>query len=319
MTDPLISDDQHQCQTVVDKLVSFAKEHGSRQQYKEALGAYLPTSPIYDFLEGRIQHPSVTYLRLAEITESDEKERISKEVGERRTRLGAKVNQVVSEVTREVLANSKLESLYGKVINWTRDDDERRLYEEKLLTHAYNHLLALPASDKEQKRKQVTDLAHGMIIIKHALPLAWHIELEWHDAEDVAGLDRDVLLQYVSLFPSTGLAQVIQGFLGLKMHSENSESADRNGNDAAEAVALNNEERLLFLDVISLSLNPRPQSHADFVQDGLSDASESALAHRFVAQYYLDDEEYEGCVELSRTAMNLLQQESHNSGMILQQ
>ena len=109
---------------MVDHAVEHAKHNGSRRDYKNALRElYLPTSTIYDFLEGRVPHPGFTYTRLAEITEAEETERINREIGERRTRLGAKIGQVSAEVTREVFAQSDLETIYTEIINWTRDDD----------------------------------------------------------------------------------------------------------------------------------------------------------------------------------------------------
>lgn len=229
--------------------MSFAKEHGSRLQYTQALEVYLPTSPVFEFLEGRIQSPAVTYLRLAEITEADEVERINKEVGERRTRLGAKVSQVVNEVRREVFSSSNLENLYQSVIDWTSNDEERRLYEEKLLQHAYDHLISLPWDQKASKRGQVINLAHGMVIIKHPWKLAWHIELEWHDASDVGQLGHDTLLLYARLFPVTGLACVIQGYLGVKAVDDQDEDQEGGPKLADQVANLNKDERLFFLDV----------------------------------------------------------------------
>jgi superkiller protein 3 len=57
-------------------------------------------------MEGRIPHPSITYTKLAEMTETEEKEKINKEIANRRSRLGAVLGQVKLEVKREVLAAS---------------------------------------------------------------------------------------------------------------------------------------------------------------------------------------------------------------------
>ncbi len=243
--------DQHECQTVINKLVSFTKEHGTRSEYKNTLEVLLPTSPIYDFLEGRVQSPALTYTRLAEITEGEEKERINKEIGERRTRLGAKLGQVTADVMREVLAHSKLEDLYQNIIDWSSDDELRRSYEEKLFQHAYDLLIVLPKEEKLWKRSQVTKLAHDMVIIKHPYELAWTLELEWNDIEDLGTLDRGVLMDFVSFFPKSGLSKVIQSLLG-SIQVEAIQLADRTDGECdkkEEVKTLSTEERLLILAV----------------------------------------------------------------------
>ena len=96
-------DDKYKCQDVVDKFLGWVKKEGTRLQNRQALEIILPSSPIYDYLEGRVPHPSHTYQTIAQATEFEEKERINKEIGERRTRLGAKIGQVTLEVKREVI------------------------------------------------------------------------------------------------------------------------------------------------------------------------------------------------------------------------
>lgn len=173
------ADDRHRCQTSIDKLIDFTRKFGTKAQYACALAVQLPTSPIYEFLEGRLPHPSLTYTRIAEIAEAAETERINKEIGERKTRLGARIVEVTMEVKREVYERSELEDLYQHIIDWTNEDELRRAYEEKLLQHAYDTLVVLPREKKADKREQVMKLAHGMVIIKHPFLLAWQIELEW--------------------------------------------------------------------------------------------------------------------------------------------
>ena len=102
--------------------MKFAKKHGTRIQQKKSLELQLPSCPLYDYLEGRIPRPPLTYLRLIEITESQEKEFINKEIGDRRTRLGARIDQVTLEVKREAFKRSELEELYRGMVNWSHED-----------------------------------------------------------------------------------------------------------------------------------------------------------------------------------------------------
>ncbi|KAF2470489.1 uncharacterized protein BDR25DRAFT_35240 [Lindgomyces ingoldianus] len=178
------SDDAHRSQSAVDKLVDFARKHGTKLQYSHALKTQLPTSPVYPFLEGRFPSPSAIYIRLAEVNEEYEAERIAKLIGARRARLGATLGNVTEEVKREVYEKSELEDIYENVINWTNDDELRREYEEKLLQRVYDTLMVMPTGKKAAKRDKVMKLAHDMVVIRHPFLLAWEIELEWgHAAE----------------------------------------------------------------------------------------------------------------------------------------
>lgn len=95
-------DERPRCIAVFDKIVPFTQQHGTKAQYKNSLQLLLPGSPLFDFLEGLIPRPDQTYLKLADMIETEETERINKEIANRRSRLGAVYGQVVTEVRREV-------------------------------------------------------------------------------------------------------------------------------------------------------------------------------------------------------------------------
>lgn len=78
---------------------------------KQALNILLPTSSLYDFLEGVIPRSDQTYLKLAEMIETEEKEYINKEIGNRRSRLGAVYGRVKTEVEREVWGASPVRAV----------------------------------------------------------------------------------------------------------------------------------------------------------------------------------------------------------------
>ncbi len=91
-------EDRAQCQNVIDKYELFAKKHGTKPQYRRALELILPTSTLYPVLEGQIMQPNLTYRRILESAEAEEKEWVNTQIGERRTRLGAKIDQVTRQV-----------------------------------------------------------------------------------------------------------------------------------------------------------------------------------------------------------------------------
>ncbi|RPA93643.1 protein prenylyltransferase [Choiromyces venosus 120613-1] len=179
------TDDRTKCQTVVDKLVPFVKVKGTVAQRKRALRVLLPESPIFGYLEGRIPHPSHTLEKLIHLVEGEEKEKINKEIAKRRSRLGAVLAQVTLDVKREVYSDSPLEELYQELINWSDDEEVRRVTDSKLLQHCYEKLLAFPEEKKTALRSRVWKLAEGLVILKYPYELAWYIMIEWKDCENI--------------------------------------------------------------------------------------------------------------------------------------
>ena len=297
--------DIHRCQTAVNKLTSFAKDHGTRSQCKQALEVLLPTSSVYSYLEGRIPHPSYTYQQLAEIIETEEKERINREIGERRTRIGARVGQVTVDVKREVFAQSQLEEIYGNIIDWSDNDEIRREYEEKLLARAYEVLTVSSAGEKKDKRASVMKYAHGMVIIKHPYKLAWRLELEWKDFENLKDLDAGILREYIDFFANDGLSKVLKGYLcseisPFPLRADEDKQTNANEDEETEE-ALDVEDRLVTMT------------------DGLQDAEDSLLAHRLMSEYYLHIEEHQAAIDTARNALKILSNESSQSGLPFQE
>lgn len=295
------ADDQHRCQTAIDKFTKFAKSNASPIQYKRALSVLLPGSPIFEFLEGRIQHPSLTYTRLADITETEEKQRINKEIGERRTRLGARIGQVTAEVKREVFLMSDLEELYKNVIDWTNDDEIRREYEQKFLQRMYDTLVVLPNEQKPEKRDQVLEAARGMVIVKHPFLLAWTVHIEWNDLAVIQDLDVGILREYLEFFPETSLGKVLYAYLECEISPfpapPKVENDDKDGKEEAK---MSQDDRLFLMS------------------EGLEDGNTSVLAHRLVSDYYLHLEEYQSVVEVTRAGMKLLTADVVKSGLEMQ-
>jgi superkiller protein 3 len=258
-------------------------------------------------LTGRIQPAALTYTRLAEIIEAEEKERINKEIGERRTRIGARIGQVKVDVKREVFAKSNLEEVYQGVIDWSNDDEVRREYEEKLLNRLYDALKVAPAEQKDEKRVRFQTLAEGMVIIKHPCLLAWDKTIEWKDCEDIATLDVGVLREFIDFFPMHGLAEVLRGYLG-------SEIAPFPPPPKPQVIDADSESESDGLDGIPLE---NPEDRLVLITEGIQKSPQSLLAHRLAAEYLLFLEEYSDTVEVARTALKNLALESRESGLKL--
>ncbi len=291
-------DDRNRCQAVLDKYTSDAKKYGSRTQLKHSLEVYLPTGPLYEYLEGRIPQPAHIYVKIADLVEAEEKEKTNTEIGQRRTRLGAKIDQVTVDVKREVLEGSQLEDLYGAIVDWTHEEEVRRQYEEKLLQRVHDHLAVLPAQKKGKKMAQVQQLAEGLVILKHPFLLAWSIKLEWSDVEEIKELDVGLLREHISLFPDEGRSKVLKGFLESDMSPFPKPSEilndETNGTDSDPLSA---EDRLILMS------------------EGMEESSSSVLANRIMAEYYLYLEEYESSAALARQGRARIQADANISGL----
>ena len=295
------TDDAHRCQSTIDKLQSFVKQDGNSAQIKRALQVLLPSSPVYSFLEGRIPHPSNTYVRLAEITEEEESQKIKTEINERRTRLGAGgIGQVTTAVRQEIFGQSDLEGLYQEVIDWSNDDEVRRQYEEKLLQRAYDSLLLLPSEQKTSKLDQVLTLAEGMVIIHHPFQLAWDLVLETRDLDSLQDLDANILREYVAVFPVSGVGKVLRAWLSSELSPFPALAKSEDANAEQPEPPMSAEDRLVAMT------------------EGLSKAEQSPFVHRLVGDYFLHLEEHQTAAETARSGARVLSMESAKLGMSLQ-
>jgi superkiller protein 3 len=296
------AEDAHRCQTIIDKMVGFVKQNGTSAQQKRALRVTLPGSPVYDFLEGRLPHPTLGFTRIAEITEREEAQRIKTEINNRRTRIGARVGQVTTEVKREVFSESELEELYESIINWTVEDEIRREYEEKLLLRAYEHLLVLPTDQKSQKLDQVLSIAEGMVIIHHAFQLAWDLVLETRDFDNLQDLDANILREYVTLFSDSGLGRILKAWLSSELcpfpPPKKSEEEKSEDNEAPEILSA--EDRLAMMT------------------DGVNKSENSPFVYRLACDYFLYLDEHQTVVETSRAGLQVLSTQSTKLSMSLQ-
>lgn len=283
------AEDRLQCQAVIDKYELFAKRHGSPPQYRRALELILPTSNLYPTLEGRVLQPSLAYQRILESAQAEEKEWVNSQIGERRTRIGSKIDQVTQQVKYEAVNKFQVEEKYAAVIDWTRDDDARHDLEQKLFQRMYDNLLVHPSETKSEQRDKVINMANGMVIIKQPYPLAWKIALEWVDAENIDEWDVNIFREYIGYFPDEGLSKILRGFLDSDASPFPRVATDEDEQDNGEETS----GRLTEADQLIL------------MNEGLEDASDSLLGHRILAYTYLRLEEWQSAVDIARKAQNL--------------
>ncbi|KAI5286919.1 Superkiller protein 3 [Ascosphaera aggregata] len=315
--------DADKCKNIIDHYVSFVRKNGSRPEYKNALLLQLPTSPYYHFLEGAVPDPNHTFTRVIEIAEAEEKDFINREIGERRTRIGATIDRVVIEVKREAFQKSQLDDLYRNAVNWISDDETRYNYEEKLLQRAYDYLSVLPSEEKLAKRKEVIKLAQDMVIIKHPYELAWNITLEWQDFEEIAHMDVNILRGYIKFFSDSGLAKVLRGYLksGICPFTH----LDKDFEDSTERANESDEPQPPENDPdTDLSQDHGDETIANdqlllLMAEGLEQCPNSILAHRIMSEMYLSLQEWESVADVCRKAINLSTQLISETGLDYQE
>ncbi|KAK0725376.1 hypothetical protein B0H67DRAFT_480923 [Lasiosphaeris hirsuta] len=310
------SNDIPKCADVVTKFVDYARAQGDRQQYVEALDLILPESPVYPALEGRVPHPAKTYEIQAQIVETEEKKRINILIGERRTRIGARVSEVTLEVKREVYHQSRLSYVFQQIINWSVDDEVRRTYEEKLLKYCYERLTFWPAGEqKEHEAAIVQKLANDMVIIKHPFKFAWDIAINWQDHKEISQWDVNFLRQYCVFFPDSDLNRVIMGFLTSAVSpfpQETVQKGEPTPTDESEDESLDDEDGGARTTYIPITEEDRLL----MMTEGIG--TDSLFAYRLMGEYYQYLEENESNSELMRKALGYLKLERVKAGLSFQ-
>ncbi|EPS42388.1 hypothetical protein H072_3606 [Dactylellina haptotyla CBS 200.50] len=303
----LLLDDRWKFDTIAGKLLPFVETRGTRGQQRKALELHLPESPLYEYLQGSDQQaplqPDIGYQRLAEIIEAEEKELMNSQIASRKSRLGATERSVTVQVKQEVWKKSPLQDIYTKIINWTKDDQIRRDSEAKQLKLGYSYLEVLAAADKPAQREKVLEWARGIVILKVPYELAWKIEIEWQDVDNIGDYDVSTLRNYVDLFPNSGLATVLRAYLDSEISPFPAIEAEEDEEDEGG---------------VSLIQEIGPDERLDFIIDGLERDKSSVLGHRILGEYYLLLSEYENAVDTCRKGLTAAARQSYISGLKLQ-
>ncbi|KAI5293987.1 Superkiller protein 3 [Ascosphaera acerosa] len=337
------------CSNALRIYANHAKAHGSAAQYRDALLLQCPTAPYYSLTAafGHAPDPAQTFARAIEVAEADEREFVNREIGERRTRIGARLDLVVAEVKREAFARSRLDTLYRDAINWTRDDAVRYVYEEKLFQRAQELLLALPAGSREKaaKRDEVARLARDMVVIKRPYQPAWDVVLEWENAETLAAYDVNLLRQYMQFFDDAGLAKVLEGFLRSSISPfppleedeaeedagdgivKKKKRAKKGGKTAVQSPEHEQQDASGEADVAPTETTEGDDTTAEqpsatdvlfLMTEGLDLCPTSILAHRILGEFYAHLEEWESAADIARKAIRLASQLVADTGVDLQ-
>ncbi|KIJ18985.1 hypothetical protein PAXINDRAFT_109465 [Paxillus involutus ATCC 200175] len=312
------SGDAIKCAETLQKLISTRRNHGTRQQVVNALYYLLPDSPLYATLsnlpppdptnptststfdtQAAIHNSLPVIEEIISFTERDEELFIKNEFDRRRTRLGGpSPDQLKKNIGVEVWGTSKLPLLYQEVLNHPSTSDEfRRFIEAKLIQYKQQYFYAMPttSSEKAALGLELDELVNGVVLLGVPDERSWSIFLEGKDSDTISGYSLDHLRQYMGLFPTTLLAQLLKGYF---LRTGTPLFEDNGGEDDDEHV------------------NPTPEDRDpfDIIMDAFSSLSDSLLANRIVTEVYLQELDYPGAINVAESGLELVRRHEQNTG-----
>ncbi|OLL22126.1 Superkiller protein 3 [Neolecta irregularis DAH-3] len=301
-------DDKDKCFAVIDKTCNISNKYGNEDLQLGALVTKSPESPFFVYLEDRLPHPSITYAAIIDISEKNEKDTMNKEIAKRRSRLGARMEDVVKDVTREILLKSKLDNLYQNLVNWSYDETVRREVEEKILERGYRLLNSLPSAMKGEQCLKVQEWAKGLVILKAPVELAWLIYLDWKDIERIGllngrgffsnirgDLDKNILHDFSDLFPKHPLTRILA-----TLYRSNLNPFPRATTDSEDSTP--KDAPLLVEDIV------------DDVMNELQSCSQYILAYRILSDMLSHIRDYQSISETCKDALDLLNKRTVDTG-----
>ncbi|KAH9947609.1 TPR-like protein [Amylocystis lapponica] len=313
--------DATKCAETLQKFIELRRdpEKSTQMQLADALALLLPDSPLYPVLstlsppdptnpdststfaiQTAVHNSLPTLEELVALCEHEEETTIDREVAKRRTRLGASgPEQLQREVSREVLASSRLPNLYNEVLNHPNTSDElRRSTESRLLRHRQRYLYVLPAAGEAAAQKtkvaaELEDLVNGMVLLGVQDDLAWSLFIEAKDAGSIDMYGLDILRQLVELFPSLSLAKLVKGYFGYMGVPVSEDDED----SAAVGQAAGQQDD--FVDVVI---------------DAFGRLPDSLLAHLAMEEIYQHESDLENAIKVAESGLGLVKRTEQNNG-----
>lgn len=213
----------------------------------------------------------------------------------------------------------KLPELYKKIIDWTHDDEKRYKYEGQLLSYRYELLRVSPENSKSELRKEIYEMASGMVLVNTSSVLAWKITIEWEDKAELADYDPTLLLKFIYKFPQERLSKTLMGyfrsdispygpsllekdpFTGKNIRSNS--VTNSKPKDLAQGELIQ-DESVEFEDDIGYQTESFSLSFIlESLTDGLSD--ESLLSYRILGAFYIHIREYESASDIGNRGLKL--------------
>ncbi|EPY51184.1 ski complex TPR repeat subunit Ski3 [Schizosaccharomyces cryophilus OY26] len=310
----MTANESEKCLNFVNKYLELIRGEGSKADQMKALSLLTPSQgDLYQFLEGRIEPVQSLYMQMADLQESLDHDYYQREVNKRKSRLGARIDQVIRDVEKEIINNSPIENIYMEIINWSQDDEIRRLTETKLL---YMYLKRLYASDSKEKaiwRNKVWELVQGMITLHIPEQTAWTIYLEWQDHSHVDQLNPIEIKEFCNLFSESPLSKALVAIQSSDYWMETHSPKEKESEDSAskgDEIDNENQSNGNFL--------PQDQVLALLTQ-AYQECPHSLLIAEVYTQYCVYLKEYTDVVQLSSSALDLLKKLESDTGLHYQE
>lgn len=213
--------------------------------------------------------------------------------------------------------------MYQKIIDWSESLEVRRMYESKLLHHAWETLLVCASEDKEVRRDKVWRLALGMVVLNLPEELAWMICLDWRDFETIGtSMPENKLTaeMYGKLFiqdlihsiPQSGMAKVLSAYLGSQLSAFPPDSPLEN-NDGES----NGDIRIAPSDEILDEMIVHHHVNSVNCQEGYNLSPECITGGRILASYHLYNKDYESASEVARSSIEALRKLQEDTGILI--
>ncbi|EPX73542.1 ski complex TPR repeat subunit Ski3 [Schizosaccharomyces octosporus yFS286] len=308
------ANESEKCLNFVNKYLSLVREQGSKADQMKALTLLTPSQgELYQYLEGRIEPVQSLYMQMADLQESLDNDYSQREINKRKNRLGARLDQVVRDVEKEIMDNSPIENIYMEIINWSQDDEVRRLTETKLL---YMYLKRLYASDSQGKaiwKNKVWELVQGMVTLHIPEPTAWTIYLEWQDHSNIDQLNPNEVEEFCTLFSENPLSKALVAIQNSDYWMETHPPKEKEPENSLSKQNDSHNE-----DEPNESLLPQDQV-LSILSQSYQECPQSLLITEVYTQYCVYLKEYSDAVQLSLSALNTLKKTESDTGLQYQE
>ncbi|KXN90207.1 Superkiller protein 3 [Leucoagaricus sp. SymC.cos] len=324
------TDDPTKTAQVLTKIIDVSRALDDRGKLVDALSYLLPDSPFYPILSklpppdptnptastvASIQSSVYNELPILEeivdLIEKQEKTFMEREIGRRRTRLGAGgPDQIRKEVGREIWGTSRLPQLYTQITNHPNSsDDLLRSTETKLLQYKANYLHALPVTEefkalKDQLRTEVNELVRGVILLKVPDELAWTLYIEEQDCEIMDEYDFPQIRQMIRLLSDSALSKAFAGYLRYVSEPVSDEDEEESLDESGECTRPTTQSDL-------------DEDPYDTILNVFSTSRDKITIHRIVSEVYLREEDYDNASKVAKNGLVLLSKVEQNIGIRL--
>lgn len=306
-----------------------------RKKYPDCEESFLmhmvPGTKMAELLARHLISPQDALSKLINLVNKKEESKISKLVSRERLKLSVQdpsYQTKINALAWGIYEGSNLDQLYNQLINITDVDEARSDLETQWLEYRIKILKSMPKDIKVFFFKKVKSMVEDMVLVDHKSLMSWKLYFEWQDYEDLNTIDQEMVLKFFKKFPTEPLSVILYAWLSSdlskydfkKLASQMGQKAHLDEDnvvpdmDEIEQDALNdmtekeNENPTLLESDVITAMN-----------DNISKAKNSILAHRIISQYFLLSREYEAAFPYVKHGISLVAISMRDLGADLQE